>query len=430
MVEKEIKFKADFSDFKKGAVLVEVLNKHANAFQMTLGKIIQANNEFERQNKAINESLKKKDELLKKAHKEGATPLREAFIKIGQSANIFRTMLANPFAVATKGAMALFNVLMMIGKATWIGIITLGIALLKRIWDTNMGGIQSSFFKVMGTVLQQVGMVTAAFYRFAEKIGPIFKPIFDGLGSLLIPLIKGIGDLFIGFLQGETAVGIFTSIADVLKMIVGLFSSLIKDGKGMNFIKDIFGAVLTIIKVIIDVVKNLLGGFTALSKSGESGIGALFKSLMSVVMALFKVWSISMEISKKIGTFQLMMFIFKAIGFVINLIALGLSTVVDLIMAIVNAILKAVEWFIKLLSLVKKKDSTKEAEDEKKKSEAVKQTATGREQEARAINNQRSTTVNNNQQVNIHSSGPITDKNAPHIADIASSSIKMQMGQM
>jgi hypothetical protein len=317
---------------------------------------------------------------------------------------IFKTQLKNPFGLLINGAGAMKTALMAVGKVVWIQLLIAAVVIFKKMWDTNIGGIQKHFFRVVGAFQNGVGKIMGAFVRFVQKVSPMVEPFFEMMADMLIPIITNVMDAIAAFLDSGDAVQMFGDI----------FMPIFKG------VKSLMGA-------IIPIIQSLIGGFQAGGKTGSGAFGDIFKAVGAVIggvmeflAALFRIWD-------AIG-------VFKVVGFIFKLIALGVSTVVGFIQVLVEWLVVAIENFEKLFFWRKKdrEESDKAAEDEEKRAASVQATSASKEEAAaRAnINNNRQTTINNNPLVNVHSSGPISAGSAPMIGDILASSLTIDQARM
>jgi len=94
-----------------------------------------------------------------------------------------------------------------------LGIITGIIALIfvfKKVWDFNVGGIQTGFFRIVGQLKTIWGKFMAAMSRGLAVLGPMFKGVFDIIFFTIKPFL------------------------DILESVISIFNRLPKFAKGVT----------------------------------------------------------------------------------------------------------------------------------------------------------------------------------------------------
>ena len=401
---KPFKFKVDFSSILKGIGLQKAFNKGVKQSESLWKSIASWNKKYESQQKAINDAVAKHSLLMKQLDNEGASPLRKKIADISGKLKLMGVGFKNPFPLLIKSVGLLKVALIAIGKVAWIGLLTAAVAIFAKMWQMNIGGIQKSFFKVVGVFKNGVGQIMKSFVKFTQQVAPIVEPFFEAMADMLIPVIDKVMKLVAGFIEGGKAASMFEEI----------------------FV-PIMDAILGLMNTIIPIWSSLVDKIMAAGPTGENSFGKLLKSIGKVLVPIFK---LIRAIFKVLDSFYL----FDAVIFIVKLLAEGLTVVFDLLGWIVEKVVDAVNWFAKLAFWKGKAEEGTEEETaaEEKRAQVIMKTAASKEEAVRRteIQNTRTNTINNNNVVNVHSSGPITEKSAPMIGDTLARSISLDMGRL
>lgn len=157
-----------------------------------------------------------------------------------------------------------------------IALVIAGLFILKKVWDTNIGGIQTRFSKVLGKMKSSWGKFNAGFIKVLKKVlGPILTGLFDGISTAMKPFITAfseIGDMFKEvFGDGGDEMEHITTLANVLggtfKVLGDIISTTFKVAwfflkpllKGMlMFHKFTFEMVITPMKKLWEFLKGII----------------------------------------------------------------------------------------------------------------------------------------------------------------------------
>jgi hypothetical protein len=192
---------------------------------------------------------------------------------------------------------------------------------LKKIWDLNIGGIQTSVFQLAGMFKDTLGKSALKFQQILQKLSPIFKlvfqplfqqlkiiwAIFSGLIDIVFavidPIAEALGELAAPFadLQGEGM-----GLIDVVKWI-GKYFSLVTKGIGISMKIILFPIKLIAlgIKTIIDLVKVLWERFkqSPIFAKMMEVMADRFNKVKGVVEKLIEPFKWLLDASQKIGKF-------------------------------------------------------------------------------------------------------------------------------
>jgi len=279
-----------------------------------------------------------------------------------------------------------------------VALIVAAVAIIKRVWEMNIGGMQTQIYKLIG-YLRNIGAIFSfAFGRALQNLAPIFKILVNIVGVVAsaigyIDRIKGLGKAFEYILTAATS--LYLSLA----IYKGILLSLTLVSKAYAIVQ---GGIAVAMK-LATVATWLFNA--ALYANPIVWIVAAVAGLIIGLTFLYK-WldKLSTQGSKTATFFKYMLIaIFPVVGIVIKLI--------DGFKALYNA------W--------EKWHNRNEKENQ--------QMFAGQNSMSpfidRNIATKNSTTANttqNNQQYNIHTSAPITEKTAVGILNSLSFSLSQQ----
>lgn len=234
-----------------------------------------------------------------------------------------------------------------------------GVLLLKRMWEVNFGGIQQFTFQIFGQLQDIWGRFSANLNRSLAKLSPLFKLVFGVFFKRLGMQLKFIGVLF-----------------DVL-----------------------FKVAQPILDAFHEIGVSLQEAFAPLKTDATKGIDAV-KIFTSVMERLTKIF----------------IFIVKYSPF--TLLLKGVVKIIKFVTPLIEKFAKFLDTVLKVaqaLGLINR-------EQERSQQLQLRSLATGPVSQSQLmtqqITNRRSTEINHNQQVSVHSSGPITPESAPMIGDV------------
>lgn len=426
------KFSADFSDLMRGVSLQKTINdslrtaddilkgnvrerkkgesslKHnlslTNGLAKAMRVVLDVNAQYEAQNRKINEVLAERKKVFKQLDNEGASPLRKKLVGMRFSLKQFGTGLKNPFPLLVKGAGMLKVALLAIGKAAGIGLLIAAVMIFKRMWDANIGGIQRTFFQVVGQLQKIWGGLMAKFYDFVEKVGPMLAPIFDMWLKAVQPFIDEMGELLNQFFDGGAAVGLFASV-----------------------LLPVLNSAVEYIKIILPIFMKLIKGIFSVGANGESALGKLLKSFGGLFTAVFKLLGPIFELLDTIGFFDALVFVIGILAEGLNVVVVVVQAIVEWLAILVESLGKAINGFKQLIGL-KNKDA-KVTEEQKaaevRRVDAVQRTLATQAAAQQRVTNTRQTVINNSPVVNVNSAAPITPETAPQVGDMLARSVSV-----
>jgi hypothetical protein len=166
-----------------------------------------------------------------------------------------------------------------------ISLIIAGIFLLKKIWDNNIGGIQTKFNQVFGKLKE----IWSRFMIIVNKALQAISPILDVILNLIVgPLMSGL-NVVLSLFKAIWSIlkPIFDAVSEIGKAIKSAFGDMNKQGKGaidimgglgkaLELIGKILGFIVSVtIKPIVAAVKfifGIVGGIVNGVKSVVSGV--------------------------------------------------------------------------------------------------------------------------------------------------------------
>lgn len=136
-----------------------------------------------------------------------------------------------------------------------IALVVAGIYTLKKVWDNNIGGIQTKFSKVVGQMKTAFGKFEVSFIKVLKKLEPFFSLLFD----TIFAYIKGFGKLFSGIFSGIGAIlsPIIDVFAELGEVLGDAFGSSAKSGGGFVSIMSALGTVLKYVGKTIGFVLKI-----------------------------------------------------------------------------------------------------------------------------------------------------------------------------
>jgi len=203
----------------------------------------------------------------------------------------------------------------------WVLAIVAAVYTLKKIWDLNIGGIQTSVFELAGMFKDTLGKAALKFQMILQKLSPIFKLVFqplfqqlkiifavfsglvDVVFAVIDPIAEALGELAAPFadIQGEGF-----KLIDVVKWIGKYFGMVTKAiGIYMKIILFPIKLIAYGIKAIIDVVKVLWERFKQspiFAKMMEI-MAERFNKIKMVIQGLIAPFKFLLDTAKKIGDF-------------------------------------------------------------------------------------------------------------------------------
>lgn len=192
---------------------------------------------------------------------------------------------------------------------------------LKKVWDLNIGGIQTSVFQLAGMFKDTLGSAAIKFQKILQKLEPVFKLVFqplfhnlkivfalfkglvDVVFAVIDPIAEALGELAAPFadLQGEG-----NGLIDVVKWIGKYFSLVTKSiGISMKIILFPIKLIAHGIKFIIDLVKVLWERFkqSPIFAKMMEVMADRFNKIKAVVEKLIAPFKWLLDAAKKIGEF-------------------------------------------------------------------------------------------------------------------------------
>jgi len=149
------------------------------------------------------------------------------------------------------------------------------IYIFKKVWDANIGGMQTSFSKIMGRLKSISGILNANLITALRAIGPLFSGIFSALESTLDPILDAFEELNKMFKQNSQSLGVFTILAKVLGFQFKVIGVVIG-----TLIRATLYPLMLIFKAISLAVKGLDIVWKAFANT------AVFKTILTFVLAI------------------------------------------------------------------------------------------------------------------------------------------------
>lgn len=219
-------------------------------------------------------------------------------------------LIAPLAAMGTTGTASFLGISMAAAPITAIILAIIGfVLLLKRAWDLNIGGMQTTAFKIFGKIQNTFFQLRDAFDKVLKDLAPFFKVVFGVIGAIVVGVFKTI----VGIVK--VAMAIFSPIAKAIgnafKPLTGLFDKT-KEGTGifktlgkvMVGIGKVIGTVFSIpiriigfiikgVILLINVVKQVASAFSKLEFvqkifGGIVGAVKLVKAGIDALLAPFK----------------------------------------------------------------------------------------------------------------------------------------------
>ena len=187
-----------------------------------------------------------------------------------------------------------------------IALIATAFSVLKTMFQANVGGIATTFYKLFGQIKSMIGKFRAHFIKTLRKIGPLIKVI-------LTPLVRGFKIVFAiieGVVNGIFA--IIDPIADAFNEIGKSLGFMGKQGKQLDLFKPMLKGLTWILttlgKIIGWVVKKalqpLIIGFKILGFIGKLIFTPIIdgaKKLMNFLQPIFDMIKKIMDWFKGVG---------------------------------------------------------------------------------------------------------------------------------
>jgi hypothetical protein len=143
---------------------------------------------------------------------------------------------------------------------------------LKRIWDQNLGGIQTSIFQIGGAFKDFIAKSAVAFDKMLRGLSPVIRILGNVIKMILIPPIKILEGLFLGLMEILTPIA--EAIGDAFSPLAELFGMT---GEGQGFmdvmngisaaIQGIGKAVGFVLKIVFTPLKMISEFLTGLIKT-------------------------------------------------------------------------------------------------------------------------------------------------------------------
>lgn len=275
-----------------------------------------------------------------------------------------------------------------------LGIVAV-VGIMQRVWRQNIGGMQTLFFKLVGALKDAWAKFAVGFDKALRALAPLFKVTFGLMEIILTPIIKIIEGVFLGLI--EVIKPILEVIGDMFRPLAELFG--LKDqGGGFR-------------RVMEGISKTLQGVGKVLGWIIRVGLWPLRLQFMAIHWVVKKL----MDLLK--GFWDTIKGIGRAIAdFFLNPFR-ALKAMLDG--------LKLPSWLQAILDfIIGKKTGIGKGADEQKQARLGVEREKSVQRITRLTTN-KSNTVNNNQQLAIHSASAITPQNARGILDVASSYLNL-----
>lgn len=321
--------------------------------------------------------------LVNALRKQGASAERIWFIQRKANWQKFFVAARNPLSLISKG---LLSVGSLIGTATiaffkWLapiifvaGAIGGLVAIFKRLFAFNIGGIATQFYRIGGAI-------KLAWYKALNDIVKLFKE----LDPIIRPIITFIGDKLVGIIKGFSA----------------WVTALTKNENVIKGLKTYYSGIVELFKVWWSVVQQFFRGFSQGFKGifGDTQKGT--SGFMDFMNVLIKISSIMYKIIEYTHLFQIL-------GATLGIAFGTVATILKIIAALIEGIADSFKPVMEGIKGFQEGGLTG----------AIKgYTQSALEVGAKYTNK----TMNNN--ITVNSSGPITPESAPRIGNVLSSQI-------
>lgn len=363
-------------------------------------------------------------------------------------------------------------------------LVVAGLFLIKKMWDFNIGGLQTGFFQIIGDMQSIWGRFIAALSKSLTKISPLVKVLLGGPFLFIRGVLKVVSSLLQGFFIILDP--IFTALGEIGEALISPFQAFLPEGKKTTgffellgktvvFISKIIAGALTLILFPIKLITTLLKLVsTPLDKlsGGMKVFGIIAKIAFFPLIVQFKAMQITFALLGKgisiIG--NAFKTLFAPIGILIDKIKEKFMSLVDVVKSLLAPIMDflgpIIKVFQKLSDIMNKItgkkgliaeggaekttgkfagfsriDARPERErvaglmgtDAKKQTEKavvkreIQQASISTQQTIQNVWNRHKTIdARQNNTVNIHPSGPLDEKSAPRVGDIIVSLLNQQ----
>ena len=258
---------------------------------------------------------------------------------------------------------------------------------LKKMWDLNIGGMQTKFMQLFGSLKTAWGKFNAVFARSLQKLSPLFNVV-------LSPIFAQLKFLFAVF------EGVFKGIFAVISPIIDIFGEIGKT------IEDVFG-----LSSEGKMFTNVLKGIVAVL----GGIGKTVGFLLKVLLSPIKLGLHMIRVYKKLGKIIGSVFKNKAldmfgdkISSVVKIIIGAKNIFIDFKNAVINSILGIWNKIVRILDKIPDVFLPESLQNIKTSNSPATQASN---------NNVSNKTVNNNQNVTFNTSRPTSPNMASAFTD-------------
>lgn len=242
---------------------------------------------------------------------------------ISQVGGILTKQMFPAIAHGLKMLPALFVKLAVAAAPVALTILAIAAAIytMKKIWDYNIGGIQTSVFQVGGMLRDILGQNLLKFQQMLKKLEPLFKIVFTPLFHVIKMTVAILGGLM------KVIWAIIDPIVEVVSELLEPFAELQGEGYGMIDMVKLIGNYFTVyskmitialkiilfpikliavgIKTVIDIMKILWQQFTKIpiiNKTFDTMADG-FKKTYDFVKQLLKPFQWLLDAAKKVGDY-------------------------------------------------------------------------------------------------------------------------------
>ena len=234
------------------------------------------------------------------------TNARSALVNVGSTQGLFHGLTAAVKAFGL-GAMSSFSAATAAAASFTVaaGSILIPIAAiaaavftLKKVWDTNIGGMQTSFNRIFGRIMGLWSKFNVQFINFLQGFDGMFRNVFknvEGLFNSIIPVVSGLVNIFFDLLK------VFIPIGTVLANFnIGVFKTLF----------TILGALMPVLRFILNVLlipiritfMAILEGVKLLQRAFQWFKGTTaFDGVMKALQFMVDVWDIIFKAIMEFG---------------------------------------------------------------------------------------------------------------------------------
>lgn len=168
--------------------------------------------------------------------------------------------------------------------------------LLKKAWDSNLGGIQTTFYKIFGKVQAAWGKFEASLIKGMQKISPAIKSAFAIFGNIAKNIIGPVIGAFKNLFSTMSSIYSKNNSLEAIKNTFSAIGKIVKYvGMVLGFWIKVFVKIITFVAKLLDkigVFKLIFGTINAVAKGISSIIDAVYTFLNKLPKPVKKLFGI------------------------------------------------------------------------------------------------------------------------------------------